>query len=46
MFIAMNRFKITLGRETAFEDVWRNRDTYLGDIIGFRSFYLLRGPSN
>ena len=27
MFIAMNRFKIVLGKEIEFETVWRERDT-------------------
>ncbi len=26
MYIAMNRFKVQNGSETAFEDVWKNRD--------------------
>ena len=29
MYIAMNRFKIVLGREDDFENVWKNRDTHL-----------------
>ena len=28
-YIAMNRFKISLGREDDFEEIWRNRETYL-----------------
>ena len=27
MFIAMNRFKVKLGEEKYFEDIWKNRDT-------------------
>ena len=27
MFIAMNRFKVALGSEQEFEDVWSSRDT-------------------
>ena len=45
MFIAMNRFRIALGQETAFEDMWRSRDSYLADVPGFREFHLLRGAS-
>lgn len=44
MFIAMNRFKITLGKETEFEEIWRSRDSYLQDVPGYREFHLVRGP--
>jgi heme-degrading monooxygenase HmoA len=44
MFIAMNRFKVKPGQETAFEAVWNNRDTHLKEVPGFRSFSLLKGP--
>lgn len=43
MFIAMNRFRINKGHEAAFEDVWRNRDSRLDEVPGFRSFHLLKG---
>ena len=46
MFIAMNRFKITLGSENDFEDVWRNRDSHLDGVEGFVSFNLIKGESN
>jgi len=42
-FIAMNRFKIITGREKEFEDIWRNRETYLSTVSGFIEFHLLRG---
>jgi heme-degrading monooxygenase HmoA len=44
MFIAMNRFKVALGSESAFEDVWTTRDTHLKDVPGFTEFHLLKGP--
>ncbi len=44
MFIAMNRFKIARGFEAGFEKVWRQRDSYLSEVPGFRSFALLKGP--
>jgi heme-degrading monooxygenase HmoA len=44
MFIAMNRFRIAPGFEDAFEDMWRNRKSYLDEVPGFREFHLLRGP--
>jgi heme-degrading monooxygenase HmoA len=45
MFIAMNRFKIALGSEAAFEGVWASRDTHLREVPGFISFNLLKGPA-
>jgi heme-degrading monooxygenase HmoA len=42
MFIAMNRFQVNQGKETAFEEMWRNRETYLNDVPGFVAFSLLR----
>ena len=44
MFIAMNRFKVTLGKEGEFENVWRQRESRLNEVPGFKSFHLLRGP--
>lgn len=44
MFIAMNRFKISHGAEDGFEQVWRERDSYLSDVPGFKEFVLLKGP--
>ncbi len=46
MFIAMNRFKIVLGKEKEFEDVWKNRDTHLKDVPGFKKFNLVKGDTN
>ena len=46
MFIAMNRFRIAPGRESDFEGIWRNRNSYLKDVPGFVEFHLLRGPSD
>tara|TARA_B100001057_G_C22109864_1_gene666549 strand:- start:173 stop:475 length:303 start_codon:yes stop_codon:yes gene_type:complete len=43
MFIAMNRFKIAIGKEDEFENVWRERDTYLSDVPGFKEFHLIKG---
>lgn len=44
MFIAMNRFKIAHGFEDDFEKVWRERDTFLSEVPGFKDFALLKGP--
>ncbi len=43
-FIAMNRFKVRLGSEQEFEDIWRNRKGRLNEMKGFREFRLLKGP--
>ena len=45
MFIAMNRFKIALGKEKEFEKVWRERDTHLSDVKGFKKFNLIKGET-
>lgn len=45
MYIAMNRFKIALGREEDFIEVWRSRDTFLEEVPGFKRFQLLQGPT-
>ncbi len=42
----MNRFKIKLGSEDEFVNIWKDRDTYLDEVPGFKSFHLLRGASN
>lgn len=45
MFIAMNRFRIHAGREPDFEKLWRERESYLDQVPGFREFRLLRGAT-
>jgi len=44
MYIAMNRFKVLKGAESAFETVWLSRDSRLDRVPGFIEFQLLRGP--
>lgn len=44
MYIAMNRFRVVPARAEEFETIWRNRDSRLAGVPGFRSFHLLRGP--
>lgn len=46
MYIAMNRFRIAPGREQDFIDIWKNRDTHLESVPGFKAFHLLQGPSD
>ena len=43
MFVAMNRFKIVKGKELEFENIWRNRDTHLKKVPGFKEFNLVKG---
>ena len=45
-FIAMNRFKILIGRESDFENIWKSRETHLEHVGGFQKFNLLKGASN
>ena len=45
MFIAMNRFKVAEGKGPQFEERWRNRTSYLGEVPGFVHFALLKGDN-
>ncbi|WP_207062336.1 antibiotic biosynthesis monooxygenase [Motiliproteus sp. SC1-56] len=45
MYIAMNRFQIKHGEEETFEKIWRERETHLDQVPGFKAFNLLRGPT-
>jgi predicted O-methyltransferase YrrM/heme-degrading monooxygenase HmoA len=45
MFIAMNRFQVKAASADAFENVWRERESYLGQVPGFIRFHLLRASS-
>ena len=45
MYIAMNRFRIAPGKEQDFIDIWKNRETHLNEVPGFKSFNLLQGPT-
>lgn len=45
MYVAMNRFRIALGKEQDFIDIWKNRDTFLAEVPGFKEFHLLQGPT-
>lgn len=46
MFIAMNRFRIAAGKEQEFINIWKNRDTQLHNMPGFKEFHLLQGDSD
>ena len=43
MYIAMNRFKIVPGRETDFENIWKERESHLDNVAGFLEFHLVKG---
>lgn len=45
MYLTMNRFKVKLGQEDAFETVWKSRDSHLGSVPGFRAFHLMKGEA-
>lgn len=44
MYIAMNNFRVDPQRCAEFEKAWRERDSYLAGVPGFREFHLLKGP--
>jgi heme-degrading monooxygenase HmoA len=46
MYLAMNRFKIVLGKENNFEKVWNNRENHLDGVKGFKNFNLIKGKTN
>lgn len=46
MYLAMNRFQIARGFEAGFEKIWRERDSYLSEVPGFKTFSLLKGPEH
>jgi hypothetical protein len=43
MYLTMNRFRVILGQEDAFEAMWKTRDSHLKSVPGFVSFHLMRG---
>lgn len=45
MYVAMNRFRIAPGKEQDFIEVWKNRDSHLKDVPGFKTFNLLQGAT-
>lgn len=40
----MNQFRVAPARGDEFERAWRERESYLAGVPGFREFHLLRGP--
>ena len=46
MYVAMNRFRIAPGKENDFITIWKNRETHLDEVPGFKTFNLLQGSSD
>ena len=51
MYLAMNRFKIVLGKEDEFETVWKNREAHLEavkglGVKGFKKSNLIKSSIN
>lgn len=44
MYIAMNQFRVKPDKSAEFEQAWRERQSFLSSVPGFRAFHLLRGP--
>ncbi len=42
----MNRFRILPSKEEEFITLWKNRDSHLNQVEGFKSFNLLKGKIN
>ena len=42
MYVAMNRFRVAPGHEEEFERAWRERESFLHEVPGFRRFALRR----
>jgi heme-degrading monooxygenase HmoA len=43
VFIAMNQFQVDPERAAEFEEIWRNRESFLDGFEGFIQFALLKG---
>ena len=43
MYLAMNRFRVKLDCEEQWEQIWKQRESYLASVPGFEQFMLLRG---
>ena len=43
MYLAMNRFRVNVEREAEWEQIWKERESYLREVPGFLQFMLLRG---
>ena len=41
----MNRFQIIKGYEDDFEQLWKNRESYLDEVEGFLGFNLIKSKT-
>ncbi|MCE9623983.1 MAG: antibiotic biosynthesis monooxygenase [Deltaproteobacteria bacterium] len=46
MYIAMNQFTVVPGKGKEFEEMWKSRETFLGEVPGFKEFHLLKGEND
>lgn len=46
MYVAMTHFQIILGQEQLFETLWRERESYLETMQGYRGLFLMRGATD
>lgn len=46
MYVAMTHFQIILGQEKLFETLWRERESYLETMQGYRGLFLMRGATD
>ena len=46
IYVAMNHFRVAAGRSVEFETMWRERESYLDSVPGFKDFRLLRGKDD
>jgi heme-degrading monooxygenase HmoA len=45
MYVAATHFKVVLGQELLFETLWRERESYLDAMPGYRGLFLMRGAT-
>ena len=46
MYLAMSRLKIISGKESEFEEIWKNHEKENDSIKGFKKFNLIKGSVN
>lgn len=45
MYVAMTHFQIIAGQELLFETLWKERESYLNTMQGYRGLFLMRGAA-
>jgi heme-degrading monooxygenase HmoA len=45
MYVAITHFKIIVGQELLFETLWKERESYLHTMQGYRGLFLMRGAT-